>query len=98
MIPGLGTPIEIGLAIAIYMIAFVLMTEFAKPEHIKGGRALLFSWMIGLIFYGFLALVGCYAVTWASAILFIIVTGLCNSAYKWTRLRELIKPIRDLRE
>lgn len=97
MIPGLGTPIEIGLAVAIYMIAFVLVTEFAKPEHVKGGRALLFSWAIGFLFFGILALFGCYAVTWASAILFVVVTGLCNSAYRWTRLKKLLKPVRDLR-
>lgn len=98
MIPGLGSPIEIGLAVAVYMVAVVLVTELLKPIlKMKGGIALLFSWAIGGLLFWALSAVGCYAVSWSSAILFVIVTGLCNTAYRWTRLKELLQPVRSLR-
>lgn len=96
MIPGLGSPIEIGLAVAVYMIAFVLVTEFLKPAlKLKGGKALLFSWLVGGVLFLILSAVRCYAVSWASVIVFIIVTGLCNSAYRWTRLKELLRGLHE---
>ena len=95
MIPGLGSPIEVGLAVALYMVSYILVTEIVKPERLKGGRALLFSWLVGLAFFGLLAFVGCYAVTWASVIIFVIVTGLCNTAYRWTRLKELLRGLHE---
>lgn len=102
MIPRLGSPLEIGLAVAVYMVALVLFTEYLKPvlqkvfnlkTEIKDGKALTLAWVVGLVIFWLLALAGCYAVTWTSGIIFVVVTGFCNTAYRWTRLKELLRLI-----
>lgn len=105
MIEFLETHIGVALAVAVYMIAFVAASAFLIPwlskklgKKIDGKKALAITWLIGGLLFAILALVGCYAVTWISAFLFVIVTGLCNSAYKWTRLKEILQPIRRLGE
>lgn len=105
MIEFLETHISVALAVAVYMVAFVLASAFLIPwlsrkagKKIDGGKALMLTWAIGALLFAILALVGCYAVTWSSAFLFVIVTGLCNSAYKWTRLKDLVRPVRQLGE
>lgn len=91
----IGKPIELGLAIAVYMIAVWIVTEMLKPLlKFKGWLALGLSWVVGGLLFWMLFAVGCYAVSWASGILFVIVTGLCNGTYKWTGLKGLLRRTR----
>jgi uncharacterized membrane protein YoaK (UPF0700 family) len=94
MILGIGTPLEILTAIVVYMIAVVSVTElFKKLVAVRGGVALMLSWIVGIgVFIG-LAIGKLFAFNFAAIILFMFVTGITNSIYRWEALREFIRKI-----
>lgn len=87
------------LAIAAYMVAVWIVTEFIKPKlKLSGGKALGLAWGIGGLLYLLLATFRCYAVTWASFFVFIVVTGICTGGYKLRLIKEALDPIRRMGE
>ena len=86
-----GISFEIILAVVIYMIATVMVTEFLKKWLII--NPLILSWLVGFILYAIIALTGLYAFDFKSIIFFAFITGLLNTVYKFTKLKNLIKKI-----
>jgi len=82
-------------ACAIYMVTTILLTEFLKSftARLSGGKALILSWVVGCTLFLLLFLAGCYDISWYTVAIFIVLTGLCNSAYRWTKLKNAIKEI-----
>ena len=87
----LGIPFILILAVVVYMVVFVLTTEFLKKWiHIN---PLILSWITGLILYATITLIGLYKFDFKSVILFMCITGLSNTVYKFKKLKKLIKKI-----
>ena len=94
MILGIGTAFEIMVAIAVYMVALVFVTEFAKKFCVaNGGGALILSWIVGVgIFIG-LHFAGCFKFNFAAVVLFVFITGVTNRLYKWETLKEFVRKL-----
>ena len=86
-----GISFEIILAIVIYMVATVLVTEYLKKILLI--NPLLLSWIVGFILYAIISFTELYEFDFESIIYFMLITGLLNSVYKFTRLKNLIKKI-----
>ena len=94
---GLDTSLII--AVSICMIVTVISTEFLKkiifwidPKN-GGGKALLLSWMIGIVFYICLKLFGFYKIDIVSISSFITITGFMNAGYKFTGIKSVIRKL-----
>lgn len=87
----LGIPFILILAIVVYMVVFVLTTEFLK--QLIPINSLILSWATGLVLYAAIALTKLYEFNFKSVILFMCITGVLNTAYKFTKLKNLIKKI-----
>ena len=87
----LGISFEIILAIVIYMIATLLVTEFFKKFLLI--NPLLLSWLVGFILYAVISLTKLYEFNFESIVYFVLITGLLNATYKFTKLKNLIKKI-----
>lgn len=86
-----GISFEIILAIVIYMVATVLVTEYLKKILLI--NPLILSWLVGFVLYAIITFTGLYEFNFESVITFMFITGLLNSVYKFTRLKNLIKKI-----
>lgn len=86
-----GISFEIILAIAVYMIATVLVTEFLKKFLLI--NPLILSWLTGFALYAGISLTKWYKFNFESVVVFVFITGLLNSIYKFTKLKKLIKKI-----
>ena len=86
-----GIDFKIILAITIYMFSLVIVTEFLKKFLLIS--PLILSWLIGFILYAIITLVGIYEFNFESIIYFAFITGLLNTVYKFTKLKNLIKKI-----
>ena len=94
MILGLGTPLEILTAIVVYMVAMVSITElFKKTVIVRGGQALLLSWLVGIAIFIGLALGKLFVFNFAAVILFMFITGATNKIYQWKALRDFVRKI-----
>ena len=94
MILGIGTAFEILVAIVVYMVAVVCVTEFFKKFiSVSGGRALMLSWLIGIIVFTGLSVAKLFIFNFATLILFMFITGITNKIYQWEALREFIRKI-----
>ena len=92
MILGIGTPIEILTAIVIYMFAIVVITELTKKLlKIDGGVALMLSWIVGVVIFIGLAYTKLFAFNFSAVIVFMFITGITNSLYRWEALRDFIR-------
>ena len=93
MILGIGTPLEIMIAIVLYMVAFTFTSEFLKPLlKVAGGKALLLSWGIGIIFMVIIGMTKFLVIRPETVLLFMFITGITNGVYaKWGALRTFIK-------
>jgi uncharacterized membrane protein YoaK (UPF0700 family) len=85
------------VAIVVYMVATVLVTEmFKKWLPVMGGLALLLSWAVGCGIYTAMRHFGWPPITlnWGeSIIIFLFIMGLTNAAYTWAPLREWVRRI-----
>ena len=94
MILGIGTPLEILTAIVVYMFAMVSVTElFKKLVIVRGGQALLLSWFAGILVFIALAIAKLFPFSFATVVLFMFITGITNSIYRWEALRDFIRKI-----
>jgi hypothetical protein len=87
----LGIPFILILAVVVYMVVFVLTTEFLKK--LIPINSLILSWGTGLVLYAAIALTKLYEFNFKSVILFMCITGLLNLTYKFTRLKKILKKI-----
>jgi len=91
-----GVSFEIILAIVIYMVATVFATEIIKKLLAKIKlviNSLILSWIVGIGCYILISTSGWYEFNFKSVIMFMLITGLLNSVYKFTKLKDLIKRI-----
>lgn len=94
MLRNLASPLGVLAAVAVFMVAFWITTELLKPLFkASGKKALGLSWLVGLGLYMILVFVFKCPLSWDSGFLFIVITGLCNTAYKWTRIKDVLKTI-----
>jgi len=77
-------------SIAVYMVALVLVTEFFKKWI--NINPLILSWALGLLLCVALHFLF-HTMTPETVYLFIVITGLTNSAYKWTALKRVVKTL-----
>ena len=93
MILGIGTWLEIMIAIVFYMVAYTFTTEILKPLlKIEGGKALLLSWGVGILFLIVIGLTKLLIIRTETVLLFVFITGATNGVYsKWEALREFIR-------
>ncbi|MCP5046981.1 MAG: hypothetical protein GY940_07395 [bacterium] len=94
----LGIPIVLITAIAVYMVATVITTEYLKKviyavDTRNRRHSLVLSWTVGLFFYLLMFLLKVQEVTFASFLLFVIITGLLNTGYKFTSLKRWIRKL-----
>ncbi|MFX0135914.1 MAG: hypothetical protein ACFFDN_19890 [Candidatus Hodarchaeota archaeon] len=74
------------------MVVTVISTEFLKKWWYKS--SLLLSWLVGIVFYIFIFMIPGILerkFTFTSLVVFIVLTGLLNSAYKWMGLKRLVR-------
>lgn len=86
-----GISFDLILAVVVYMIATVLVTEYLKKILLI--NPLILSWVIGFILYAIITFTGLYEFNFEGVILFAFITGLLNGVYKFTKLKNLIKKI-----
>ena len=93
LILGIGTWLEILIAIVLYMVAYTFTTEILKPIlKVEGGRALLLSWIVGIVFLILIGLSKWLVIRPETILLFIFITGITNEVYaKWEGLRSFIR-------
>ena len=92
----LGIPIVLITAIAVYMVVTVISTEYLKKiifvvDTRNQRHSLMLSWLVGLFLYWVMYMLDIQEVTFGSCMLFIIITGLLNTGYRFTTLKHWIR-------
>jgi uncharacterized membrane protein YoaK (UPF0700 family) len=92
-----GANIEIIAAIVVYMVSFVLVTEMLKGWSEQNGvRALILSWLVGILIFLLLAIWGLFEFSFPCVLLFMLITGATNLTYKFTALKKFVRWIFEL--
>lgn len=79
-------------AVAVYFVTFVLISELLNRwSKANGGKALILSWLVGLLIFELLAIWGLLSFSLACFLLFVVITGLTNTAYKFTSFKKWVR-------
>lgn len=94
----LGIPVVLITAIAVYMVATVLTTEYLKKylfivDTRKKRHSVLLSWIVGLFFYLMMYVLEIQQVNFVSFVLFVVITGFLNTGYKFTGLKRWLRKL-----
>lgn len=88
-----GIPIIFIIALAVYFITTVLVTEYLK-KLFKKIHPLILSWIVGILIYSGLHFLikGVKEINFYSLIIFIVITAILNVSYKqFDWIRDLAK-------
>lgn len=96
----LGIPFNLITAVAVYMVATVITTEYLKKVlysvDIKNNRhSLTLSWLVGMFFYLMMYVLEVQEVSFGSFLLYIVITGFLNTGYRFTSLKKWIRKLMD---
>jgi hypothetical protein len=94
----LGIPIVLITAVAVYMVVTVIITEYLKKylyvvDRRNNKHSLMLSWIVGFFIYLLIFLFRIEGVTFSSFMLFVVITGLLNTGYKFTALKDWIRKL-----
>jgi hypothetical protein len=93
-----GIPFNLITAVAVYMVATVITTEYLKKVlyivDVKNNRhSVMLSWLVGMFFYVLMYVLEVQEVTFHSFLLYIVITGFLNTGYRFTSLKRWIRKL-----
>jgi hypothetical protein len=93
-----GIPIILITAVAVYMVATVITTEYLKQilyfvDIKNNSHSVMLSWGVGLFFYLLMYVLEIQEVTFTSFLLFVVITGFLNTGYRFTALKRWIRKL-----
>lgn len=92
----LGIPFVLITAVAVYMVATVITTEYLKKilffiDIRQSRHSIMLSWVVGLCFYLAMYCMNIHNATFDSFLLFIVITGFLNTGYRFPGLKRWIR-------